>query len=47
VRPCSVVVGYQRFGGPCCLQHCKALQLTKCQLESSFSWKPQISYLLQ
>jgi hypothetical protein len=19
VRPCSVVVGYQRFGGPCCL----------------------------
>jgi hypothetical protein len=19
VKPCSVVVGYQRFGGPCCL----------------------------
>jgi len=19
VTPCSVVIGYQRFGGPCCL----------------------------
>jgi hypothetical protein len=36
--PCSVVVGYQRFGGPCCL-HLKVWS------ESSSPWKPQICHL--
>jgi hypothetical protein len=35
VTPYSVVVGYRRLRGPCCLQHCMALQPRRIRLEHS------------
>jgi len=36
VKPCSVMVGYQRFGGPCCL-HLQG-EVNSHRLEDFISW---------
>jgi len=44
LTPCSDVVGYQRFGGPCCFHLYHAVsQPRRPRLESLSPWKPQIS----
>jgi len=51
VTPCSLVVGYQRFRGPCSLhlqvllpQHYTVLHLRRTRPEYSSPWKPQMSH---